>query len=576
MVNFNAAKQGLEFINYVIHSGYDAYYDFTFQTGDKGKRLPDVEKKPLYHYIMDMTDNSYYGNILDTYITGIIKSQKSNRENYIEDTQDEIESMQKKVDGLKETLDNKEKLKAQFISYSKTHKWKQPYKKCSIKVDKDGILTGFKIDAQPYEKYERKVDADMKRIRSQIKSIENGIERRKQKKVKLETLPPKKAVFGSKDLYRKKDTVGNNEAWKEEFHYARNHNVTISGRKDSPNGNWVAKWDPKTHDLHWTLPGKDKKEAIFPDFLPVTYQDEFLHLLDNENAAKHTISYMFELRKDHKGREYFLVKATYDLPVKRVNYYIGDGVIAVDTNADRLAWSNIDGKGNLIAHGVVPMELDGLSSTQIDQVIGQAVNQITQICVMTHKILVIEDLDASAMRKNMKYKSPKRNKVISLFAVNNLLDCYTGQGYKYGFMIGKVKPAYTSFIGKLVHMRKYGLSVHEAASYEIGLRFMGLGSEVPVQYHSLFKKGYPDSVKGNADKEYYYRWKTVYSALSDTRAHAFFLNVPAKENKTQFKQWFKENDEIFTADKHKEKAAQDKAQGQSASSMEIKTQAATA
>ena len=548
VVNFDAGKHGLEFLNYVKRSAYDAMYDKEYNAGKKAKKLPETDR-PIYQFIADKTGNSYYGNIMEKTVTGILDSQKSNRKNYIQDVQDEIDSMKEKIQGIQETIDKKDKVKEAIKEYSRTGKWKSPYKKCTIKIDKDGILTGYKIDAQPYQEYEHKLDQQRNSMHARIRRIKGGIKIREQKKKRLETLPPKRAVFGSKDLYRKKDTGEDMAAWKEEFHMARNDSITISGLGTHKHGNRIADWDPVTHDLTWELPAAiGGTKVIFPDFLPKTYTEEFLHVLDNDNIDKNTIAFSFELRKDSQGREYFIVKATFELPEKRLNYSTADGVISVDTNADRLAWANIGPDGTLIEHGVIPMKLEGLSSTQIDQVIGHAVRQLAQICIDTRKPLVIEDLDPAAMRRNMKYKNPKRNHVISLFAVSKIFSCFFGQGYKQGFMVCKVRPAYTSFIGKAVHMRRYGLSVHEAAAYEIGLRYMGLGSEVPDKFVTLLKKDYPDSIKGNAYKEYFHRWKTLYGKLSNVRAHAFFLNMPPATTKTKFLDWVREFDHIFTAD----------------------------
>ena len=37
-----------------------------------------------------------------------------------------------------------------------------------------------------------------------------------------------------------------------------------------------------------------------------------------------------------------------------------------------------------------------------------------------------------------------------------------------------MNPAYTSQMGKFLYLRPFGLSIHEAASYAIGLKGMGI------------------------------------------------------------------------------------------------------
>ena len=42
---------------------------------------------------------------------------------------------------------------------------------------------------------------------------------------------------------------------------------------------------------------------------------------------------------------------------------------------------------------------------------------------------------------------------------------------KMGVKAHKINPAYTSLLGKLLHSKGYGLSVHEAAAYTIARKY---------------------------------------------------------------------------------------------------------
>ena len=61
-----------------------------------------------------------------------------------------------------------------------------------------------------------------------------------------------------------------------------------------------------------------------------------------------------------------------------------------------------------------------------------------------------------------------------VFAYRKMESCIENQSYRRSFGIIKINPAYTSQIGKILYMRKLGISIHEAASYVIGLKGMGL------------------------------------------------------------------------------------------------------
>jgi hypothetical protein len=67
-------------------------------------------------------------------------------------------------------------------------------------------------------------------------------------------------------------------------------------------------------------------------------------------------------------------------------------------------------------------------------------------------------------------------------------------GFKYGFTITKVKPAYTSVIGALKYAKKMKLNSHVAASYVIARRGMGFtrNEKIPKEYRSIIPVFYDD------------------------------------------------------------------------------------
>ena len=543
MENFAAAVDELARLNDCKIKAYNAAYNHKYFHGKKNDILT-AKGLSLDKYLQSLGMSSVYSNALAPFIQGIIASQDTNHQNYIVDLQDEIKSMQEKVKDLEDQLAKKASVKKSIVNYAKTGKWSKPYKDCSI-VIKNDILNGFKIPEQDYRVYERKVESDIRHLKSQIGNVRAGIANRKVKLKNMTTKPPKRAVFGSKKLYRQKDTVGNTAEWHEEFTFARHRSITLSGRADSKNGNFIIKWNEKTKDLVWPL--RNGKVVVFPNYLPRNYEDDFIKNLSNSNASHTTVSYTIELHKGSDGRRYFIVKCTVKVEREDINDSVVDGIIGVDINYDRLAWSNIGAKGELIEHGVIPMKLFGLSSKEAQDVIGRSVKQLTQICVQAHKPLAREDLDAQAMRRDMKYKSPLRNLRVSQFACEKIIQTIEAQAYKNGFSVFKTDPKYTSLISKTVHMRKYGLSVHEGASYEIGLRTLGLETKFPEILKCYIPKAFPYYAIGRDDKQYYECWRNVYGHVKNIRAHTFFLEIPTFDMSKDADKWFKEHNNICKA-----------------------------
>lgn len=71
---------------------------------------------------------------------------------------------------------------------------------------------------------------------------------------------------------------------------------------------------------------------------------------------------------------------------------------------------------------------------------------------------------------------------MTLFAYQRIASSIENQSLKREIAFCKIDPAYTSQMGKFLFMRKYGISIHQAAAYTIGL--VGLG---------LYEKLVPDS-----------------------------------------------------------------------------------
>ena len=63
---------------------------------------------------------------------------------------------------------------------------------------------------------------------------------------------------------------------------------------------------------------------------------------------------------------------------------------------------------------------------------------------------------------------------MTLFAYQRIASSIENQSLKREIAFCKVDPAYTSQMGKFLFMRKYGISIHQAAAYTIGLVGLGL------------------------------------------------------------------------------------------------------
>ncbi len=529
---YDLVCESLKILNDGRRKTYDAWYHHVFFPGTEKDRLK--EDKDLYKICDDLNLQSYYRTMLMRDAHGMVSSQDSNHKNYIKDREDDLRSIDKKIRECNDELARMQKLKKAIVAYEKDEnkQWKKPYGKCRIKIDKEGILSGPFLKEMNYHQYEYRLNERIRRMKTKIALLTESHKRVEQKLQNLKDHPPKRAVFGGKSLYKKKDTVGLTQEWKDAFHFARDHQFVMSGRADSNNGNFVMKWNESTHDLVWRLPIQ-KKTVTFHNFLPANYKQEYIDALKDKNASRTSMAYGVELRTDKRGRKFVLVKAMFQIPENEyVNSSLADGCIAVDLNVDHMAWSDLSADGEQLRYGVIPMKLEGLTSGQAKDVIGRSVRLLSEECISSKKPLVMEDLDAKSMKRGMKYKNKKRNRKISQFACARVLQIIEHQGQKHGYAVYKVNPRYTSFMGKVLWMRRSGTSVHIAASYMIGLRGLEKYPDVPDCYRSIVKK-YPKSVEGDLKKELFCRWKALYDILKELPTHFFYRKLPTFEDKQQ-------------------------------------------
>jgi hypothetical protein len=113
------------------------------------------------------------------------------------------------------------------------------------------------------------------------------------------------------------------------------------------------------------------------------------------------------------------------------------------------------------------------------------------------------------------HDSKKANKQMNLFAYRKIISAIKSRAEKMGVAVFEVNPAYTSQIGKMKYMKKFGISIHQAAAYVIARRGLGFKEKLPPVLFSLL----PEKMAG---KHHWAHWKFVMDSLKDIRTHAFY------------------------------------------------------
>ena len=309
--------------------------------------------------------------------------------------------------------------------------------------------------------------------------------------------------FGSKKLWRKQHHLEANgysshEEWLTDWREARSDEFFVLGSRDEMAGCQLcvaAVADYGTLTLRLRLP--DCLADQYGKYLTIegvrfSYgHEQVLAALGSnadyarrrrqhgEQAARATtlgqaISYRF--KRDDKGWRVFATTAMMDVPVVTDQRR---GAIGVDLNADHLAVCETDASGNYVNAFSVPLVTYGKSNHQAEAIIGDAVANVVAYAREVGKPIVIEKLDFRQKKASLEGESRTYSRMLSSFSYGKFKAYFLSRGYREGVEVHQVNPAFSSVIGRVKFMERYGLSVHQAAALVLARRLLGCSERIP-------------------------------------------------------------------------------------------------
>ena len=309
--------------------------------------------------------------------------------------------------------------------------------------------------------------------------------------------------FGSKRLWRKQYRLGQNgysshEGWLADWRDARSDEFFVLGSRDETAGcqlciATVAEDGTLTLRLRMPdcLAGQHGKYLTVEGVRFAYGQEQVLAALESnaeysayrrrhgERAARgsglgQAISYRF--KRDEKGWRVFVTTSMVDVPV------VTDprrGAIGVDLNAGHLAVCETDASGNYVNAFSVPLVTYGKSHHQAEALIGDAVAEVVQYAKEAGKPVVIERLDFRQKKAVLEGESRRYSRMLSSFSYGRIKAYFLSRGHREGVEIHQVNPAFSSVIGRVKFMERYGLSVHQAAALALARRLLGCSERIP-------------------------------------------------------------------------------------------------
>ena len=158
------------------------------------------------------------------------------------------------------------------------------------------------------------------------------------------------------------------------------------------------------------------------------------------------------------------------------------GAIGVDLNADHLAVAETDSSGNYVNAWRVPLVTYGKSKHQAEALIGDAVAGVVEYAREVGKPIVIEKLDFRHKKAALEGESPRYRRMLSSFSYGKVQAYFISRGYREGVEVKQVNPAFSSVVGRVKFMERYGLSVHQAAALVLARRLLGCSERIPHRW----------------------------------------------------------------------------------------------
>ena len=153
-----------------------------------------------------------------------------------------------------------------------------------------------------------------------------------------------------------------------------------------------------------------------------------------------------------------------------------------ETAVTRLAVCETDASGNYLNAFSVPLVTYDKSQHQAEAIIGDAVASVVAYACEVGKPVVIEKLDFRQKKAALEGESRRYSRMLSSFSYGKVKACFVSRGYRQGVEVHQVNPAFSSVIGRVKFMERYGLSVHQAAALVLARRLLGCSERIPRRW----------------------------------------------------------------------------------------------
>ena len=148
------------------------------------------------------------------------------------------------------------------------------------------------------------------------------------------------------------------------------------------------------------------------------------------------------------------------------------------------------------------------------------------------KPILIEQLDFRQKKAVLEGENPRYSRMLSSFSYGKIKAFFLSRGYREGVEVHQVNPAFSSVIGRVKFMERYGLSVHQAAALVLARRLLGCSERIPRRQVCPVGNGVHVAFTVPARKRVKHVW-TYWGAISGTVETGACSAAPAGKAETR-------------------------------------------
>ena len=286
--------------------------------------------------------------------------------------------------------------------------------------------------------------------------------------------------------------------------------VEMVGSKDESYGNQIAQLDLPGKQLMIRVPycleSRYGKYVTFPICLPKHGQDELATAWWNGQA----ITYRF-IQKSLKEWEIHITVSVAAKPVQTKP--VQHGALGVDLNVASLGYTLTDSDGNLAGQGQIKLNLLSQPTGKTEAQLVDAVTQLVTLAQAYNCPIVVEKLDFTEKKKQLRETSSRYRRMLSSFAYRKFYALLKARCFKLGIQVITVNPAFSSVIGLIKFMSLYGMNSATAAALVLARRAMRLSERTPAK----------TAYQGTAPRKHVWStWSVVSKRVKGSRRHSFY------------------------------------------------------